>query len=65
MSQVGPPEIGVPFSDPATRGNIGGTLSGTAYSIVTKYRATGDLAHFARYTFLLLLKRLVSMKWTN
>ncbi len=47
---IGPAETGVPISDPATRGNIGGALSGTAYSIGANYRATDDLALFARYS---------------
>lgn len=47
---IGPAERGVPINDPATRGNIGGSLSGTSYSLGANYRATDDLAVFARYS---------------
>jgi outer membrane receptor protein involved in Fe transport len=47
---IGPAEVGVPINDPATRGNIGGGLSGTSYSFGANYRVDNDLAVFARYS---------------
>ncbi len=47
---IGPAEQGVPISDPATRGNIGGSLSGTSYSLGANFRASSELALFARYS---------------
>lgn len=47
---IGPAETGVPINDPATRGTIGGSLSGTSYSVGANWRAADDLSVFARFS---------------
>jgi outer membrane receptor protein involved in Fe transport len=47
---IGPAEIGVPINDPATRGTIGDSLSGTSYSFGANYKINDDLAVFSRYS---------------